>query len=349
MSSYRPKIKNQNGTITDLPIDAETLSGKKIDDIALVGNLSKAAFSGSYKDLENQAQFKVAAGANIDKVGTPDVAVSTIDNVVNLTFNYLKGAKGDKGDKGDTGATGDTGAQGPKGDKGDTGAQGPQGETGPKGDKGDPGDASNVFVLPTDTVDYIRVPIVPGSRKTQVFAKVDANAATGSSLVRRNTRGAIIISSPAETGVDTYPNYAVNCKLLKDYVQSAITNAITNSIHIHNIRISQLFPTTDYNGDSVSFTLSFQIFTMTSTSFDKNSIASILQDTDGIKASGVLTRTINNVATTYGITYLKGFGDGEYTYIYGTNIANAAQENLFRINFANITATFEDNVDDFNW
>lgn len=133
MSSYRPKIKNQNGTTTDLPIDAETLSGKKIDDIALVGNLSKAAFSGSYKDLENQAQFKVAAGANIDKVGTPDVAVSTIDNVVNLTFNYLKGAKGDKGDKGDTGA------QGPKGDKGDTGAQGPQGETGPKGETGPQG------------------------------------------------------------------------------------------------------------------------------------------------------------------------------------------------------------------
>ena len=139
MSSYRPKIKNQNGTTTDLPIDAETLSGKKIDDIALVNDLSKAAFSGSYKDLENQAQFKVAAGANIDEVGTPAVAVSTIDNVVNLTFNYLKGAKGDKGDKGDTGATGDTGAQGPKGDKGDTGAQGPQGETGPKGETGPQG------------------------------------------------------------------------------------------------------------------------------------------------------------------------------------------------------------------
>ena len=329
MSSYRPKIKNQNGTTTDLPIDAETLSGKKINDIALVDNLSKAAFSGSYKDLKNQAQFKATAGTNIANEGTPAVEVSTIDNVVNLIFNYLKGAKGDKGDTGATGATG------------------PQG---PKGDKGDPGDTSNVFVLPTDTVDYIRVPIVPGSRKTQVFAKVDANAATGGSLVRRNTRGAIIISSPAETGVDTYPNYAVNCKLLKDYVQSAITNAITNSINIHNIRISQLFPTTDYNGDSVSFTLSFQIFTMNnSSSFDKSYIASILQDTDGIKASGVLTRTINNVATTYGVTYLKGFGDGDYTYIYGTNIANAAQENLFRIIFANITATFEDNVDDFNW
>lgn len=328
MSSYRPKIKNQNGTTTDLPIDAETLSGKKIDDIALVDNLSKAAFSGSYKDLENQAQFKVAAGANIDKVGTPAVEVSTIDNVVNLIFNYLKGAKGDKGD---TGATGATGPQGPKGDKGDT------------------GDTSNVFVLPTDTVDYQRVPIVGKNRNTQAFEKVDADAATGSSLVRRNTRGAIIISSPAATGVNSYPDYAVNCRLLKEYVQSTITDTITKSIHIHNIRISQLLPTTDYNGDSISFTLSFQIFTMISSSFDKNSIASILQDTDGIKASGVLARTINNVATTYDVTYLKGFGDGDYTYIYGTNIANVTQENLFRINFANITATFEDNVDDFNW
>lgn len=90
---------------------------------------------------------------------------------------------------------------------------------------------------------------------------------------------------------------------------------------------------------------------MTASPFDKNSVVSILQDIGGVQASGVLTKTSNNVATTYGITYLKGFGDGDSTYIYGTNNTNAAQAQLFRINFANITSTFEfeDNVDDFNW
>lgn len=316
MSSYRPRIKNQNGTTTDLPIDAETLSGKKIDDIALVNDLSKAAFSGSYKDLENQAQFKVAAGANIDEVGTPDVSVSTIDNVVNLTFNYLKGAKGDKGDKGDTGATGDTGAQGP------------QGETGPKGDKGDPGDTSNVFVLPTDTVDYQRVPIVKSNSTSQVFAKIDYAAASAHSLVGRNTHGAILISSLAATAVDANPNnYAVNCKLLKEYVAAKITQ----KHYMHVIHLSD---------DEVGPYLEIKIVVTNSrsTTYDENEIAALITFSEYDSLTFIPYKTDS-------ITYVPYHVNG----LEGDTAGNHVRGSVYFKSIDNETGTVGDDCDSFSF
>ena len=97
--AYRPKYKASDGTLKDLPIDAETVNGKT------------PLFS---------TEIKVSAGSNINSVGTPSVSYSN----GTFTFNYLKGERGPKGDKGDTGATGATGPQGPKGD---TGAKGEAG------------------------------------------------------------------------------------------------------------------------------------------------------------------------------------------------------------------------------
>lgn len=76
--AYRPKYKASDGTLKDLPIDAETVNGKT------------PLFS---------TGIKVSAGSNINSVGTPSVSYSN----GTFTFNYMKGSKGDKGDKGDTG------------------------------------------------------------------------------------------------------------------------------------------------------------------------------------------------------------------------------------------------------
>ncbi len=50
--------------------------------------------------------ISVAAGKNINSVGTPSVTASTSGSNTTFTFDYLKGAKGDKGDRGPQGPQG---------------------------------------------------------------------------------------------------------------------------------------------------------------------------------------------------------------------------------------------------
>ena len=97
---------------------AFTVSGSKAGDMYLntsTYNVYRASAANSWIYVCNikgatgstgaTPDIAVAAGTNIDAVGTPTVTAAKSGNTTTFTFDYLKGAKGDKGDKGENATT----------------------------------------------------------------------------------------------------------------------------------------------------------------------------------------------------------------------------------------------------
>ena len=131
--SYRPQLKTQNG-VQDLPIDAQTLNGKTIQD--------------TYDPTsQNGMSGKAVAGAIAQNPG-PQGATGPQGPKGTDGIDGIDGATGPMGAKGNTGATGPqgpqgptgaTGPQGPKGNDGVNGSDGAKGATGPQGPQGPTG------------------------------------------------------------------------------------------------------------------------------------------------------------------------------------------------------------------
>lgn len=110
------------GTITEVKMNGKSVATSGVADLGTVltggsqtstsdidGGSNVYTFSdGSTLTVKNGAKgadgitpiIKVAAGANIDSVGTPSVSASTVGTVTTITFNNLKGQKGDTGSSG---------------------------------------------------------------------------------------------------------------------------------------------------------------------------------------------------------------------------------------------------------
>ena len=122
--SKRIQVKNQNGTMSDILLDAETIKGVDIIDSST--NLIKKSVIPPGSEGATGPQGPIG----------PTGATGPQGPIGPTGATGPKGTDGIDGSTGPMGAKGDTGATGPQGPKGNTGNTGATGATGPQGPSG---------------------------------------------------------------------------------------------------------------------------------------------------------------------------------------------------------------------
>lgn len=170
MAVYKPYIKKENGSISELPLDATTLGGIGASGFAKASHTHDDRY---YTESEIDAKLESIEttpgpqgpqgeqgpqgiqglrgpigpqGPKGDKGDPFTYSDFTSDQLEALRGPQgiqgpegPKGATGPQGPKGDTGATGPQGPKGPQGEQGPQGERGPEGLPGPRGVQGTPG------------------------------------------------------------------------------------------------------------------------------------------------------------------------------------------------------------------